>query len=46
MEIGDRQQVGLPIGEPLGACEGLALWTVPIAAGNGQHPLAALWQIQ
>jgi hypothetical protein len=31
MEIGDRQQVDLAISEPLGACKGLALWTVPIA---------------
>lgn len=31
MEIGNRQQIGLALGEPLGAREALALWTVPIA---------------
>ena len=31
MEIGERQQIGLAIREPLGARECLALWTVPIA---------------
>lgn len=31
MEIGHRQQVGLAIGEPSGARERLALWTMPIA---------------
>jgi len=30
VEIGDRQQVGLPIGEPLGARQALALRTVPV----------------
>jgi hypothetical protein len=31
IEIGDRQQIGVAIREPLGARECLALWTVPIA---------------
>jgi len=33
VEIGDWQQLGLAIGEPLRAGQPLALWTVPVAAG-------------
>ena len=33
VEIGDWQQLGLAIGEPLRAAQPLALWTVPVAAG-------------
>ena len=31
VEIGDRQQVSLTIGKPLGARQALALWAVPVA---------------
>ena len=32
VEIGNRQQFGLPIGQPLRPCGPLTLWTMPIAA--------------
>jgi hypothetical protein len=35
MEVRDRQQLGLAIGEPLGAGQPLALRAVPVAARNG-----------
>src|SRR5258708_3668965 len=43
VEIRHRKQFGLPVGEPLGAREPLALWAMPVAAGNGHRPLPALW---
>jgi hypothetical protein len=43
VEILRRQQLGLPLGEPLGASEALAFGTMPVAAGNGRCPLPALW---
>ena len=43
MEIADRQQVGRPRGQPLARRGRLALRAVPVAAGNGRRPLAALW---
>jgi hypothetical protein len=42
MEVGNGQQVRLAIGKPLGARQTLALRAVPVAASNGQRPLAAL----
>src|ERR1700722_6265987 len=33
MEIGNRQQLGLPVGEPGLSRRRLTLWTMPIAAG-------------
>jgi len=42
MEVGDRQQLGLAIGNPLRAGQTLALRTVPVAAGIvGDAKLAA-----
>ena len=43
MEIGHGQEFGLAVGQPLLGSRGLALWAMPIAAGNGQRPLPALW---
>jgi hypothetical protein len=43
VEVSDRQQVGLALGQPR-ACGGtLALEAVPVAAANGRRPLVALW---
>jgi hypothetical protein len=33
MEIGHRQQLGLAVGQPLSACQSLALRAVPVTAG-------------
>src|SRR5438067_13538346 len=41
MEIGHRQQLSSAVGEPLLGSGGLALWAMPIAAGNGRRPLPA-----
>ena len=42
VEVSDRQQVGLTLGQP-GACGGtLTLGAMPVAAANGRRPLAAL----
>jgi hypothetical protein len=41
--IGDRQQIGLALGEPLTRRCALTLRAMPIAAGNGRRPLPALW---
>jgi hypothetical protein len=43
VEVGHRQQLGLPLREPLGPRQPLAFGTVTVAAGNGRRPLAALW---
>jgi hypothetical protein len=43
VEVSDRQQVGLARGEPGARGGPLALGTVPVAAANGNFPLAALW---
>ena len=43
MVIRDRQQVGLPLGQPLLGRRALALRAMPIATANGELPLAALW---
>ena len=32
VEVRDRQQFGLPVGQPFGARHGLAFWAMPIAA--------------
>ena len=40
VEIRHRQQIGLTIGKPLGACQALALGAVPVAAavvGDAHH---------
>ena len=42
MKIRNRQQVGLPIGQPLRACPSLAFWTVPVAAANGELTISCL----
>ena len=43
MEIGDRQQFGLPRRKPLRSRRALTFWTMAIAARNGRRPLRALW---
>jgi hypothetical protein len=43
MEIGHGQQFGLAVGQPLLGSGSLALRAMPVAAGNGRCPLAALW---
>ena len=43
MEVADRQQVGFTLGQPGARSGALAFGTVPVAAGNGKFPLAALW---
>ena len=43
MIIGDWQQLGFARREPLGGGSPLAFGTMPVAAGNGRRPLAALW---
>ena len=43
MEVSDRQQVGLPLGEPYPRRRALTLRTVPVAAGVIDNaPLAAV----
>ncbi len=42
-EIRHGQEFGLAVGEPFLGSGGLALWAVPVAAGNGRRPLPALW---
>ena len=41
--IGNRQQLGLAVFEPLSRRRGLTLRAMPVAAGNGRRPLPALW---
>jgi hypothetical protein len=43
VEVSDRQQVGLTLGQPRACGGALALGAVPVAAANGKFPLAALW---
>src|SRR4051812_25391239 len=43
MEVRPRQQLGLPLCEPLGPRHPLAFGTVTVAATNGRRPLPALW---
>jgi hypothetical protein len=43
MEIGNGQQLRPAVVEPLEPRQPLTLRTVPVAAGNGRRPLAALW---
>jgi hypothetical protein len=43
MEIRHGQEFGLAVGQPFLGSSGLALWTVPVAASNGQRPLPVLW---
>jgi hypothetical protein len=43
VEVSDRQQIGLALGEPRAGGRTLALGAVPIAAANGNFPLPALW---
>ena len=43
VEVADRQQVGLTLGQPGARGGALALGAVPVAAANGRRPLAALW---
>jgi hypothetical protein len=43
VEVSDRQQVGLALGQPRARGGALALGAVPVAAANGKFPLAALW---
>ena len=41
--VGNRQQLGLAVFEPLPRRRALALRAMPVAAGNGRRPLPALW---
>jgi hypothetical protein len=43
VEVRHRQQFGLPMREPFGACQPLTLGTMAVTAGNGRRPLLALW---
>ena len=43
MEIRHGQEFSLAIGQPFLGSGGLALRTVPVAAGNGHRPLRVLW---
>jgi hypothetical protein len=43
VEIGHRQQFGSAGIEPRGTRQTLTLRAVPVVAGNGRRPLAALW---
>ena len=42
VEIGDRQQFGLPPGQPLCARRCLALWAMSVATCNGELPITCL----
>ena len=41
--VGNRQEFGLAVFEPLPRRRGLTLRAMPVAAGNGRRPLPALW---
>ena len=41
--VGNRQELGLAVFEPLSRRRGLTLRAMPVAAGNGRRPLPALW---
>jgi hypothetical protein len=43
VEVADRQQLGLALGEPLLCGGALTFGAMPVAAANGRRPLAALW---
>ena len=43
MEVADRQQVGFTLGQPGARSGALAFGAMPIAAANGNFPLAAIW---
>src|SRR5208282_1187063 len=43
VEVADRQQIGLPVGEPVPRRRALALGTMAVAASNGHRPLHVLW---
>ena len=43
VEVGNRQQLGLPGRQPLGTRLPLALRAMAVAAANGRRPLPALW---
>ena len=43
MVVGDRQQLGLALGQPSLRRRALALRAMPIATANGRRPLAVLW---
>src|SRR6516165_9835839 len=43
MEVWRREQLCFPLLQPLPGRRALAFWAVPVAAGNGRRPLAALW---
>ena len=43
--VGNRQQLGLAVFEPLPRRGRLALRAVAVAAGNGRRPLPALWAL-
>ena len=43
VEVADRQQVGLALGQPGARGGALAFGAMPVAAANGRRPLAALW---
>ncbi len=44
VEVRDRQEFCLACGEPLSGHRTLALWAVPVAAGNGVHPITCLME--
>jgi hypothetical protein len=41
--IGNRQEFGLPLGEPRSGRRALTLRAMSVAARNGHRPLRALW---
>ena len=43
VEIRHVEQFRLPVRDPLGACQALALRTISVTARNGKFPLRALW---
>ena len=45
MEVGHVEQFRLTVLQPLGAGQTLALWAVPVAAGNGNFPLALSYSL-
>jgi len=42
MEVADRQQIGLALGQPGARGRALAPGAVPVATANGRRPLVAL----
>ena len=43
MIVGDREEFGLALDQPLPRRRALTLRAVAVAAGNGRRPLPALW---